>query len=170
MSTTVSTYLARLVMFTLGWFVQRLMHLCDHCQFWSISREDATIFCSFDPHFSFGSHSPQPKLSQPDNHICIKLFVGPTVPDKPQPKRDSFQVALLPRSSRRKKDQKRLAVEVEFVPTPVATKTNNNDTNSRQGSNGTRKQLNEVERQTGRKVLPRVDSAPTDNEVTLSAF
>ena len=61
-------------------------------------------------------------------------------------------------------------MEVEFVPTPVATKTNNNDTNSRQGSNGTRKQLNEVERQTERKVLPRVDSASTDNEVTLSAF
>jgi len=72
------------------------------------------------------------------------------------------------RSSRRKKDQKRLAVEVEFVPTPVATKTNNNDTNSRQSSNGTRKQLNEVERQTERKVLPRVDSASTDNEVFLT--
>ena len=128
------------------------------------------FFAHFTPIFLLAPIHLKPNLFQPDNHICAKLFVGPTVSDKPQPKRDSFQVALLPRSSRRKKDQKRLAVEVEFVPTPVATKTNNNDTNSRQSSNGTRKQLNEVERQTERKVLPRVDSASTDNEVTLSAF
>ena len=45
-----------------GQSVQHLMHLCDHSQFWSIPREDATIFCSFHPHFSFGSHSPQTKI------------------------------------------------------------------------------------------------------------
>ena len=132
-----------------------------------------TFFAHLTSYFLLAPIYPKPKLLHPENHICTELhFWTNSLCDigKPQPKRDSFQVALLPRSSRRKKDQKRLAVEVEFVPTPVVTKTNNNDTNSRQGSNGTRKQLNEVERQTERKVLPRVDSASTDNEVTLSAF